>query len=234
MRKAVLLLLIALAISCNAPSQSPGAKNALLKRHTFYPAGYPQEKGRFPAILLMPQRDNMAGKLAGQGYIVMTTYCEDRGSDGLLEDAGRLDRAKRRVRDNLELLKTQPAVDPRRIGVIGLALSGYFATYLASRTGETGIKAAVVYYGIFEIPEHIVNLRAPVLAFQGDADNQDLVKQTLAMERLARDNNRSFELLTYNNAHRGFEFGVTPAPADEFAVRDSWARTIAFLNKNLK
>jgi hypothetical protein len=38
----------------------------------------------------------------------------------------------------------------------------------------------------------------------------------------------------YKNAHRGFEFGVTPKPADEFAVQDSWAETISFLNKNLK
>jgi dienelactone hydrolase len=234
MRKALLILLIPLAVSCSDPSQSPSAKNALLKRHTFYPAGYPKGKGPFPAILLMPQRDNMAGKLADEGYVVMTMYCEAKGSDGLLEDADRLDRAKRRVCENLELLKAQPAVDQRRIGVIGLALSGYFATYLASKSNETGIRAAVAYYGIFEIPEHIANLRAPVLAFQGDADNPVLIKQTVAMERLARENKKNFELVMYKNAHRGFEFGVTPTPADALAVRDSWAKAIAFLNKNLK
>jgi len=151
-----------------------------------------------------------------------------------LEDAGRIDRAKRRVCDNLELLKSQPAVDQKRIGVIGFALSGYFATYLASKSSETGIRAAVVYYGIFEIPEHIANLRAPVMAFQGDADSPALIKQALDMERLARDNKRNFELVMYKNAHRGFEFGVTLTPADEFAVQDSWSKAISFLDKNLR
>lgn len=233
MRKALLLLLIPLAVSCGIPSQSPDTKNALLKRHTFYPAGFSGEKGHFPAILLMPQRDNMAAKLSDEGYVVMTIYCETRGPDGLLEDASRLDKAKRRVYESLELLKGQPAVDPRRIGVIGLAVSGYFATYLASKD-ETGIKAAITYYGIFDVPEHITNLRAPVLAFQGDADNPVFIKQTISMEHLARDNKRSFELVMYSNACRGFEFGVTPTPADDLAVRDSWSKTIAFLNKNLK
>lgn len=128
MRNALLLVLIPLMISCGLPNKSPTATNAILKRHTFYPTGYPQEKGPFPAVLIMPQRDNLAAKLADQGYVVMTMYCEDRGPDGLLEDASRIDRAKQRVCDNLELLKSQPAVDQKRIGVIGLALSGYFAT----------------------------------------------------------------------------------------------------------
>ncbi len=139
---------------------------------------------------------------------------------------------RERVSHNLTLLQSQPTVDPQRIGIAALAIGGYLVTELASQPGSNGIHAAVVYYGVFDVPEHIRNLRVPVLAFQGDADV--FVKQARAMEQIARNSIKPFELVIYKNAHRGFEFGVTPGPEDSFAVDDSWKRMIAFMDEHLK
>jgi dienelactone hydrolase len=206
------------------------------------PIFYPEATGSFPAVLVLPpagspvsvHADIVSRRLAKEGYVARAVSYGEKTSGGILNDAKRLDRLKHLTSQSLANLKIQPAVDPNRIGVIGYSFGGFFATYLASSAEENGLGAAVIYYGVYRVPELMKNLRVPILAFQGDADSyKTFVDQALAMQRIARDNHRQFDLVIYRNVEHGFDFDSSPVYNAAAAV-DAWHKTIAFLDKHVK
>ena len=216
--------------SCGSPRQNSSSNISNTERHTFHPQ-FSQNRSN-PAILIIPENDITARKLAMAGYVATTMKYGDRIDGDILNDKERLDRIKQRVIDRLEYLKTQPDVDPERIGAIGYSFGGYFATYLATQPEEMEIRAAILYYGLFDTPKDISNLKAPVLAFLGDADTRMRIQWSLAMRKIAVNHNKQFELVIYRNADHGFE--LESAPGDHAAAEDYWKRMIAFLDEHLK
>jgi dienelactone hydrolase len=216
--------------SCGPSVQNSSSDTSNLKRHTFHPQFSQYRKN--PAILIFPENDLSARKLAMAGYVATSMKYGEQIDGNILNDKKRLDRIKQRVIDRLEYLKAQPDVDPERIGAVGYSFGGYFATYLATQPEELGLRAAVLYYGLFDTPEDIRNLRAPVLAFLGDADTSARIQWSLAMREIAIKHEKQFELVIYRNADHGFEYGS--APGDHFADEDSWKRMIAFLDNHVK
>jgi dienelactone hydrolase len=166
------------------------------------------------------------------GYIATSMKYGDRIHGDILNDKESLDRIKKRVLVNLAYLKAQPDVDPERIGAVGYSFGGYFATYLATQPEGIGIRAAVLYYGLFDTPNDISNLRAPVLAFLGDADTSARIKWSRAMREIALKQHKQFELVIYRNADHGFE--RESVPGDHAAAEDSWKRMMAFLDEHVK
>jgi carboxymethylenebutenolidase len=78
------------------------------------------------------------------------------------------------------------------------------------------------------------DLRVPILAFQGDADSyKEFVDHALAMQRIARDNDRQFDLVIYRNVEHGFDYDSSPVYNAAAAV-EAWNKTIAFLDERVK
>jgi dienelactone hydrolase len=96
-------------------------------------------------------------------------------------------------------------VDPNRIGVIGYSLAGFFATYLASKPNAIGLRAGVVYYGIYDVPDQIKDLRVSILVFQGDEDFPEFVRHAANMRLIAHDWKKQFEVVFYPHALHGFD-----------------------------
>jgi dienelactone hydrolase len=141
------------------------------------PIFYPQTPGPSPAILLLPQavhdisgENTIARNLDAEGYVARAVDYGDIKFIGIFNDAARMNSLKQLVSESLASLRSQPGVDPDRIGVVGYSLGGFFATNLASNPNSVGLRAVVVYYGIYDVPDHIKNLGVPVLVFQGDED----------------------------------------------------------------
>ena len=153
---------------------------------------------------------------------------------GIFNDAARMNRLKQLASESLASLRSQPGVDPNRIGVIGYSLGGFFVTYLASKSDEPGLKAGVIYYGTFNVPDLIKNLRVPILAFQGDADQMtEFIRNAAAMKQIAIDYKKQFDLVFYPQARHGFD----RMPNDRYGksiAANSWARMIAFMDEHVK
>ena len=241
----ILLLIIAVAgVSCGPPNQNSNSKSPKDTIPQLTPVFYPQTQGPFPAILVLPQavRDItnekfIGGKLAEEGYVAQVVPYVDRKFLGIFNDTARLDSFKKLVSENLASLRARPRVDSDRIGVIGHSLGGYFVTYLASRSDDVGFRAGVIYYGVYDVPEQIKNLKVPILAFQGDADFPEFIRHALDMELIARDHKKQFELVFFTRAHHGFQYGPHSdwaGPYDKAAIKNSWIRMITFLDEHVK
>lgn len=204
------------------------------------PIFYPQTQGPFPAILLLPQavheisgENAIARNLAAEGYVARAVDYGDRKFLGIFNDAARMNSFKQLVSESLASLRSQPGVDPNRIGVIGYSLGGFFVTYLASKPGDTGLKAGVIYYGTYEVPDLIKNLRVPILVFQGDDDFLEFVRHAAGMRLIAHDWKKQFEVVFYPHARHGFDRSPRSSYGKSIAT-DSWARMIAFMNEHVK
>ena len=88
--------------------------------------------------------------LAARGYYVI--YCNPRGSDGYSEEFADI-RGKYGERDFLdimefvdEVLKKNPDIDPKRMGVIGLSYGGFMVNWIITHSNR--FKAAISMNGI--------------------------------------------------------------------------------------
>lgn len=241
---AVLGLLIAsiCALSCAPQSSTTSdSKNGQRRIPQPTPIFYPRTRGPSPAILLLPSaryqisnENAVARDLAAQGYVAQVVDYGDLQPAKLFRDAVGMDSLKKLVSESLASLRSQSGVDPDRIGVVGYSFGGFFATWLASRPENTGVKAGVIYYGIYGVPDLIRDLRAPVMVFQGEADTmREFVINAIEMRLIAIDHKKRFDLVLYPNAGHSFD----RRPHDRYAktiAADSWEKMIAFMDEHVK
>lgn len=250
-RTALFLIAVLAIVGITACARLPTTVNyetqgAKVNAKVYHPAE--EVKKPVPGILVLhtsggysKHEEDVAARLAQEGYITMTMPYMERGIEGtvLFSDPKInqiLARMEQIILDGLKTLRTQPGVDKNRIGVVGYSLGGYFVSKLLPSAEDYGIKAAVIYYGSFEITvESVPKFRAPVLVFQGDADKYpNFLPRARAAEASAKKHGKSIELVVYPGAMHQFDFDYLRDRYDSAAAEDAWNKTVAFLDRYLK
>lgn len=135
------------------------------------------------------------------------------------------------VNSGIDYLRTQPFVDPSRMGVIGFCYGGKLAMMLGSRSRE--VDAVVPYHPGPTAIADISRLRSPVMIHQGTADRHIPVSQIKELEKNLKVQKTPVEVFWYEGGDHGFLAYTRPYYLPEYA-KLSWERTIGFLNRNLK
>lgn len=128
-------------------------------------------------------------------------------------------------------LKTQPFVDPQRLGVVGFCMGGTFALTMAAHNSD--LKAAVPFYGKVPPLETLDYLLCPVLYHYG-AKDQWVTKQEV--ERLRQglaQYGKPGEVHIYPQADHAFFNDTRPEVYREVDAKLAWERTLKFLAEHL-
>ena len=120
---------------------------------------------------------------------------------------------------------------PGGFGAVGFCYGGHLAMMLAARSRE--IDAVVPYHPGPTSAADVARLTAPVQIHQGTADRNIPVQQIKDLEKVLRAQKTPVEVFWYDGADHGFLAYTRPYYRPNYA-KDSWDRTILFLDKHLR
>lgn len=133
-----------------------------------------------------------------------------------------------------DFLRSREDVRAQAIGAIGWCMGGKYAIRLAA--ADPGIRACVMYYGAPITDEAAIRgLQAAVLGNFGEQDQGPTPEQVREFEAALRKAGKKVDFKIYPGA--GHAFANVNNPWGGYraaAAKDAWARTLAFLNRELK
>jgi carboxymethylenebutenolidase len=220
----------------------------------------PEADGKYPAVVVIQEVwgvnshiQSVADRLPSRGYVGLAPaifHREGRMTLGLHEEMqtaiARMGRCTDSniiadVRTAVEFLKSQPFVQPDRIGIVGFCFGGRVA-YLAA-CNLSDIKATVSFYpGRLLVPlggegpsplAQTSKLRSPVLGLFGEEDQNPTIEDVAKVEAELKKQKKSYQFHMYPGCGHGFHCdgraSYRPEPA-----RDAWGKAVAFFDKHLK
>lgn len=180
----------------------------------------------------------IAGRFAGEGYVVLAPDLYDGMKTKNPEEAGKLMQgldpgvALEKLDAAVEYLKSLPEVDPERIGVTGFCMGGSYALLFACH--NKSVKASAPFYGDVPAEEKLKNLSAPVLFIGAENDfwiTQDKMAQ---LEEGLKKFNKEGEVKVYKGVGHAFFNDTRPEAYDKDAAEDAWKRVTGFFEGHLK
>ncbi len=211
----------------------------------------PAGAGPWPAVLVIQEAfglnehiKDVTRRVAAEGYVALAPDLFHRGGKGrtarydelpkALELMGGLDDdgIVADVGNAIAHLEKDPAVRRGRIGITGFCMGGR-VSYLAACALPDKIAAAVPYYGGGIPIDRTATLRAPVLAFFGDADPFIPMDQVEKLRSEAARLGKKLEVVVYPGAPHGFFCNERDSYRPD-AARDAWERTKAFFARHLQ
>ena len=141
----------------------------------------------------------------------------------------------------VEYLKSQPYVQPSRVGIVGFCFGGRVA-YLAA-CNISDIKAAAVFYGGRILQplggegtsplEQTSNIAAQVLGLFGEDDQNPTPHDVAKIGAELKKHGKPHEFHMYPGCGHGFHCDGRASYRPE-AARDAWAKTMAWFDQHLK
>ena len=224
----------------------------------------PEGDGSFPTVIVCQaamgvdqQIKDLARAFADEGYCAVAPNLYHRatrnGFATTMEETAplRVGMTDNGIVDDLKVLmdhlQSTPYVDEESIGVMGCCQGGRTSFIAASRVA--GIACSVIYYGGGIMPRNDAPLNerlqtdnpidygeaitCPMIGFFGDSDQRIPMDTYRTFESRMREMKKDIELHLYPGADHGFlqKGGRT---YHREAAKDSWARTLAFLEAHLK
>ena len=207
----------------------------------------PPTGGPFPGVLLIHENRglnehirNVARRIAAQGFGVLavdqlsrqggtaafatpedaTATFQALADDQVVED---MDAAYR-------YLTSHAAVQRDWIAVWGFCWGGQRAFLYA--TANPNLEAAVVFYGSPPPQEKLADIQCPILGNYGETDTR-ITSTVPTVEAAMKELGKSYDAKVYPGAAHAFFNDTNPQRYNEAAAKDAWARSIAFLKKNL-
>src|SRR5437870_4205128 len=181
---------------------------------------------------------DLAGRLAGEGFVVLAPDLYDGRTALAIEDAERLTRtldAREAIRYEtgaLDYLLAHPAVNGKRIGAVGFSLGAAYATWLA--TLRRDVAAVVVFYGGVEQEEGFaLETSAAFLGHFAERDEYESQEVMRRFEAQLRSAGREAAFYVYpGTGHWFFEEDRRDA-YDPDAAGIAWQFTLDFLRDKL-
>jgi carboxymethylenebutenolidase len=211
----------------------------------------PGGAGPWPAVLVIQEAfglnehiKDVTRRVAAEGYVSLAPDLFYRGGKGrtagydqlpkALELMGSLkdDEIVSDVASAIAHLEKDASVGRGRIGIMGFCMGGR-VSYLAACALPDKIAAAVPFYGGGIPIDRTPTLRAPVLAFFGDADPFIPLDQVEKLRTEAARLGKKLETVVYPGAPHGFFCNERDSYRPD-AARDAWERTKAFFARHLR
>lgn len=200
--------------------------------------------GPLPGLIVIHEwwglNDNvraMTRRLAGEGYQALAVDLFG-GSvadnpDAAMKQVNAVMQNREPAGDNLKdayaFLEGKGA---KKIGVIGWCFGGGWALGTAMLLPGK-IDATVIYYGRVETDkEKLAPIKSPILGLFGGKDKGIPVEGVRAFEKALKELGKPAEIHIYENADHAFA-NASGGNYNPEAAKDSWAKTAAFLKKNL-
>lgn len=203
----------------------------------------PEAEGTYPGVVLIHEwwglNDNIknsAQKLAKEGYVVLavdlyngqvaTTSSEAQALVGSVD----MNAAIENMQSAVTYLRDEH--DAPKVGSWGWCFGGGKSLQLAVSNEE--LDATVLYYGTPITDEsQIDTINWPVLGIFGEEDQSIPVTKVLEFQQALENTGKEHQIFIYPDVGHAF---ANPSNANYApdATADAWAKTIAFLNDNLK
>jgi carboxymethylenebutenolidase len=188
---------------------------------------------------LVPHIERVADRLASEGFVALapdlyhgqTTKSPDEA--GKLMMSLRVDEAARDLSAAIDHLAALPEVTGKKVGTIGFCMGGALSLFAATKNPEVG--ACVVFYGGHpNIKPDLPALRAPVLGIYAGKDAFVNPQVVAELDRQLTDLGKPHTFQTYAEANHAFFNDERPEVYDPAAAKDAWAKTLAFLRRELQ
>ncbi len=186
---------------------------------------------------------NMADELAKEGYVVLAVDLYNghvaRSPDQAMKLVNLARENQNESLSNLKgavsYLKTLDNVNASKIAAFGWCFGGGQALQLALNSNiDSPLATTILYYGnLVTDQEQLSKITGPVLGIFGGQDQSIPTTDVQKFEDALNANNITNEIYVYEGVGHAFAnpTGASFAP-DE--LKDSWQKTLEFLNKNLK
>jgi carboxymethylenebutenolidase len=246
LKRLAFALLLALALPALAAEQSVKFKSAGADEGSGFLVT-PEGKGPFPALVVIQEWwglndwvKDQARALAKEGYVALAVDLY-RGKVTADKDMAHQfmmgmpdERAMADLKGAFAFLGARADVKKDRIGSIGWCMGGKYSGKLA--VAEPQLAAAVIYYGAPPTSTtDIAAIKAPILGNYGGDDQGPAPDQVKAFDAALKQAGKSGDLKIYEGAGHAFANVNNPwGGYREAAAKDAWARSVAFLAKNLK
>jgi carboxymethylenebutenolidase len=213
----------------------------------------PEGTGPFPAVVvimeafgLLPHIEQVAGRLAGEGYVALAPDFYYRelpdnkvGYDRLPEaialmqkvDDGKFTQDMAAV---LDFLAARDDVDASRVGVTGFCMGGRLS-FLTACALPDRVAAAAPFYGggIAGHLEQADAIACPLLLFFGEKDAFIPLDQVEQIEARLGELGKRSEVKVYSGAEHGFFCDERESHHPE-AAADAWQRLRTFFAEHLR
>jgi carboxymethylenebutenolidase len=202
--------------------------------------------GRHPAVILLhgagyrglghDDFETMCTALAAHGYFAEFIEYFDAGSntDPATDGIDNFQTWTAAIHAGIETLAKNPAVDSKRIAVMGFSQGAYLAVGCGALfSGD--IAAIVEYYGglIPTLRDQAASM-PPTLIIHGDADTIIPVSEAKDFDALLAKAGRPHEMQLYPGVEHGFNFHGIGDWYNRDAADDAWRRTLEFLDRTLR
>ncbi len=209
----------------------------------FYPAA---GTARRPTILMLHGGQGWGGaegqiedfrryarEIAGHGFDAYMVYyysdqdISDRKSDAAMVSIHRFPAWAKLVSDLTADVKKLPSSNGK-VALVGFSNGGNLSAHATPL--DPGIDAAVIYYGgVSRVPGFMAKRFPPLLIFHGEADTREPIERGIKLFETVKALGGPVEFRSYPVVNHGFGQNLGTPAAD-----DAFARTISFLDKNLK
>ena len=207
----------------------------------------PKAGGPFPGVLLIHENRGLnehirdvARRIAAQGFVVLAVdHLSRKGGTASFATPDEATASFQTLTDDqvlndmdaaFEYLYSHAAARRDRIAVWGFCWGGQRSFLYA--TDNAALKAAVVFYGSPPPEEKLADIQCPVLGNYGETDTR-ITSTVPTVEATMKRLGKSYEAKVYPGAPHAFFNDTNRERYNEAAAKDAWARSIAFLKKNL-